>query len=72
MLDNLLEGLGFCLLIAFAWFVWPPAALLVAGVGLLVVANVRSGRKAQAKGPAVPGRVERLVRVWLASKGSQP
>ncbi|MEV4173992.1 hypothetical protein [Nonomuraea sp. NPDC049709] len=72
MADNLIEALGFCLVISFAWFVWPPAALLVAGVGFLVVANVRSARKARAQGSVAPGRVERLVRAWLASKGSQP
>ncbi|MFI6296718.1 hypothetical protein ACIBEJ_34370 [Nonomuraea sp. NPDC050790] len=72
MADNLIEALGFGLLIAFAYFVWPPAALLVAGVGLLIVANVRSGRKTRASGPVAPGRLERLVRAWLASKGAQP
>lgn len=68
MADNLIEAVGFCLLVAFAYFVWPPATLLVAGTGLLLVANVRSGRKARAKGPAGPGLFERLVRAWMASK----
>lgn len=71
MLDNLLEAAGFGLLIAFAWFVWPPAALLAAGLVLLLVANVRSARKAKAAGKAVPGFVERVVRAWLASKAER-
>lgn len=77
MFDDLIEAAGFCLLIGFAYFVWPPATLLVAGVGLLLVANVRSARKekaqAEAQGkPTTPGPVERLVRMWLASKAEPP
>lgn len=55
MADNLIEAVGFCLLVAFAYFVWPPTALLVAGVGLLIVAHVRSGRKAGGQGSASKG-----------------
>lgn len=36
-LDELLEVLGLLCLVAFAFCIWPPAALLVAGVGFLIV-----------------------------------
>lgn len=39
MLSTLLELAGAGLLIAFALVVWPPAALALAGLGLLVVAQ---------------------------------
>ncbi|WP_084963741.1 hypothetical protein [Thermoactinospora rubra] len=71
MADNLIETAGFGLLIAFAYFVWPPAALLVAGLVLLLVANVRSARKAKREGNAGHGFVERLLRTWLAAKAEQ-
>ena len=73
MVDNLLEALGFLLLIAFSWFVWPPAVLLTTALILLIVANVRAGRAARraalAKGQKPgPGLTERLVRAWLSTK----
>lgn len=40
-----LEVLGVLCVAAFAWFVWPPAALLVLGVALLLISWVRSGVK---------------------------
>lgn len=49
--NNLLEAAGYALIVAFLWFVWPPLALLGAGVLLVVVANVRANR------PASAGRV---------------
>ena len=40
-----LDLLGVALLVAFAFFVWPPAALGVAGVGFLVGSwSITSGR----------------------------
>lgn len=64
MVNKLIEALGFSLIIAAAYFVWPPAALLVGGLVLLLVANVRAARKIT---PG-PGLLERLVRAALASK----
>lgn len=68
MVNKLIETLGFVLVIAFAYFVWPPAALLTGGLVLLLVANVRAARK---KDPG-PGLLERLVRAFLASKVEAP
>lgn len=62
MVNELLEAVGFICLVAFAYFVWPPAALLVAGVVLIVVANLRAAAKR-------PDRVrlsERLARALAA------
>lgn len=61
-MNELLEVAGFLCLVAFAYFVWPPAALLVAGVVLIVVANQRA---AQGR----PDRVrfsERVARAFAA------
>lgn len=41
MVNDLLELLGFALLVAFGLVVWWPLALLVAGAGLLLWANLR-------------------------------
>lgn len=43
MLSYVLEALGFALVIVFAYLVWPPSSLLVAGAGL-IVAGVAVGR----------------------------
>lgn len=45
VIENVLECAGFGLLVGFAYAVWPPAALLVAGLVCLLVANVRAARK---------------------------
>lgn len=37
MLSTLLDLLGLVLIAAFAGFIWPPAALGVVGVGVLVI-----------------------------------
>lgn len=37
----LTEALGICLLLAFAFFVWPPLALAGAGIALITYANTR-------------------------------
>lgn len=39
VLALLMELGGFLAVVGFAFLVWPPAALLVAGVGLLVAAQ---------------------------------
>ena len=44
-LTSVMDIVGACLLVAFAWFVWPPAALAVGGVALLAASfAVTSGR----------------------------
>lgn len=42
-MTTILDVLGAILLAAFAWFVWPPAALLVIGLAVLFVSWQRSG-----------------------------
>jgi hypothetical protein len=49
VVNNLLELLGFCLIAAFAWFVWPPLVLLIAGLLLVLLANVRPMRARRTK-----------------------
>lgn len=43
-MNALLELLGMACLIAFAYLIFPPAALAVAGVLLILVANLRNAR----------------------------
>lgn len=40
MRSTLLELAGFVCLVLFAYLLWPPAALLVAGIGLLLAGVV--------------------------------
>lgn len=47
MVNQLLEIIGMLLLVGCAYMVFPPAALAVAGVLLIVAANVREGRKGE-------------------------
>lgn len=51
MLNDLIELVGFVCLAAFAWFVWPPLVLLVAGLLLVLLANVRAVRSRRAVDP---------------------
>lgn len=44
MLSTLLEVLGFLLVVAAAYLVATPLALLVAGLGLILAANVSARR----------------------------
>lgn len=53
MLNDVLEVLGFLLVVAFCLVVWWPSALLVGGVLLIVTATVRSTAK-----PAKPADSE--------------
>lgn len=46
MVTTLLDLLGAAALGAFAWFVWPPAVLLVVGVAILVT-SWRTAKAAQ-------------------------
>lgn len=50
MVNNLAEAVGYALIVAFLYFVWPPLALLGAGVLLVVWANVRAARSAGRSG----------------------
>jgi hypothetical protein len=47
VVNTLLEIAGFLLIVVFAYVVWAPAALLVAGLGL--VAAALAGERAEAK-----------------------
>jgi chromate transport protein ChrA len=44
VVNTLVEILGFICIAAFAWFVWPPLVLLVAGLLLVLWANVLAVR----------------------------
>lgn len=54
MVNGAVEALGYGLLLAFLWFLWPPLVLLGAGVLLVLWANVSrsDGRSARALGAA--------------------
>lgn len=54
MLNDLIELLGFAMVITFAWFVWPPLTLLVAGLLLILLANVRALRARRVTGGVKP------------------
>lgn len=43
MVNNLLEFVGYVLVVTFLWFVWPPLCLLGTGLLLVVWANARAG-----------------------------
>lgn len=68
VVNGLLELAGLVLLVAFAYACWPKAALGVAAVILIVVANARA-RRAQPR-PAGPHWTERAGRVLAALRGS--
>lgn len=51
-MNQLLELLGMACLVAFAFLVYPPAALAVAGLLLILVANLRAARSPKPKGDA--------------------
>lgn len=44
MVTNLVEAAGFALILWFLYILWPPAAILGAGVLLIAWANVRTGK----------------------------
>ena len=55
MVTNIVEAVGFALILWFLYIVWPPAAILGAGILLILWANSRTsrGRTAAAIGAAV-------------------
>lgn len=67
--NSLLELAGFVLLVAFAYTCWPKAALGVAAVILIVVANARNA-KARPRPARGPHWTERLARALAALRGS--
>ena len=50
-MNDLIELVGYALIATFAWFVWPPAVLLVAGLLLVLMANVRAIRRNRVPAP---------------------
>ncbi len=69
LVNNTLEAIGILLLVAFAFVLWPPAALAAAGVVLVVVANVRAARASRTDRPRLS---ERLARALAAYRGTTP
>lgn len=51
MVNDLIELVGYALIAVFAWFVWPPLVLLVTGLLLILMANVRAIRSRRAVDP---------------------
>jgi hypothetical protein len=49
MVSNLAELLGYALIVAFLYILWPPLALLSGGLLLVLWANVRTGKGRAAK-----------------------
>lgn len=66
MVNALIEWAGFACLVGFAYLCWPPAALLVAGLVFLLVANARDARR----NPDRPRLMERVARAMAAYRGS--
>lgn len=54
-MTNTAETLGYALILAFLWFIWPPLVLLGAGALLVTWANTRTrqGRFGKSLGAAV-------------------
>lgn len=68
--NSLMEWVGYGCAVACGYYVWPPAALGVAAVVLVVTANLRDA----AARPARPAKVhwtERLTRALAIWRGSQ-
>lgn len=66
LLNNLTEAVGYALLVAFLYFVWPPLALLGAGVLLVVMANVRAARANGHSGRTLAA----LTAAWTAARAA--
>ena len=73
-MDKLAELVGFGLVIAFLWFVWPPLPLLGAGILLVVWANTRrgNGRVGAALGAAVSAARRAYAAAKTVPAGDQP
>jgi hypothetical protein len=68
-LNTVLEWAGFGCLVGFGAFVWPPAALAVAGLVLVVTANAQAAR-ARPKPLRTP-LLERIARAIAAYQGGR-
>jgi hypothetical protein len=68
--NSLIEWLGYGFLVACGYYVWEPAAFGVAGVILVVTANLRDAAARPAK-PAKVHWTERLTRALAIWRGSQ-
>ena len=66
-MNDLLEALGFLLVLAFLWFVWPPLVLLGAGILLVVGANTRKSGRGRI-GAAVGAAVTAARRAYAAAE----
>lgn len=49
-MNNLVEAVGYALIVAFLYLVWAPLALLGGGLLLVAWANVRAARPASQRG----------------------
>lgn len=50
MTNDVVETIGYALVVAFLYAVWPPLALLGAGLLLVAWANIRAARPTGARG----------------------
>lgn len=74
-MNNAVEAVGYALIVAFLYAVWPPLALLGAGVLLVVFANVRAARPANRAGrtaAAVAAAVAAARRAYAQTEQGQP
>lgn len=62
-MNNTAEAVGYALIVAFLYMVWPPLALLGAGVLLVAWANIRAAR---ASGRSARTRLA-LSAAWTAA-----
>ena len=68
--NDLMEWLGFVALVAFFYFVWPPAALAAAGVILVVASNLRDARRNPNRARLVD-RVARALAAYQSAGGDR-
>jgi CHASE2 domain-containing sensor protein len=66
VVNGAMEWIGFACLVAFSYFVWPPAAFATAGVVLVVVANLRDAQR----DPNRQRLVDRLARALAAYRSA--
>ena len=69
-LNGLMEWAGYACAVACGYLIWPPVALGVAAVVLVVTANLRDAAARPAK-PAKVHWTERLTRALAIWRGSQ-
>ena len=66
VVDNGMEFVGYAMVVAFSWFVWPPLPLLVGGLVLVLAGNLRAARR----DPRRPRLVDRLARAVAAYRSA--